>query len=111
METLSLGSSVLAGSRMAYGCWRVVGTADGLELTPERQANARRAITTAYETGFTLFDNADVYASGEAERGLGQTLQEVSGMRQRVVIATKCGIRRQGEPQPESPYRYDFSAG
>ena len=32
-------------------------------------------------------------------------------MRERVLIATKCGIRKQGEPQADSPYRYDFSAG
>jgi len=31
-------------------------------------------------------------------------------MRERVVIATKCGIRKPGEPKPGSPYRYDFSA-
>ena len=111
METLTLGGSALAGSRMAYGCWRVVGSSDGLEITPERQAGARRAITTAYEVGLTLFDNADVYASGEAELALGQVLKEISGMRERVLIATKCGIRKQGEPQADSPYRYDFSAG
>jgi len=29
-------------------------------------------------------------------------------MRERIVIATKCGIRKSGEPQPDSPYRYGF---
>jgi predicted oxidoreductase len=31
-------------------------------------------------------------------------------MRARVCIATKCGIRLPGEPLPEAPVRYDFSA-
>lgn len=30
-------------------------------------------------------------------------------MRERITIATKCGIRFRGEPAAESPYRYDFS--
>jgi predicted oxidoreductase len=37
-------------------------------------------------------------------------LKEISGMRERVLIATKCGIRFGGDPRPESPPRYDFSA-
>ena len=31
-------------------------------------------------------------------------------MRAQVLIATKCGIRKPGDPGPDSPYRYDFSA-
>ncbi len=31
-------------------------------------------------------------------------------MRERILIATKCGIRFGGDPTPESPHRYDFSA-
>jgi predicted oxidoreductase len=60
--------------------------------------------------GYTLFDNADIYCRGEAERILGEALKEVSGMRDRVVIVTKGGIRPGGDPQPDSPGRYDFSA-
>jgi len=43
------------------------------------------------------------------EQLLGRVLAEVSGMRGRVVVATKCGIRPTGDPRPESPQRYDFS--
>src|SRR6516162_3101611 len=64
----------------------------------------------AYEAGYTLFDNADIYCRGEAERIFGTVLKEVSGMRERVVVATKGGIRLGGEPKPDSPGRYDFSA-
>jgi predicted oxidoreductase len=57
-----------------------------------------------------LFDTADIYCHGESERILGAALREVSGMRDRVVILTKGGIRPTGDPQPDSPGRYDFSS-
>ena len=111
MEPVTLGTSSIAASRISYGCWRIAGAWERAEVTPEREVIGRRAIAAAYEAGITLFDNADVYCSGEGERIFGQVLKEISEMRDGVVIATKCGIRRQGDPQPESPYRYDFSAG
>lgn len=111
METVSLGGSALNCSRLAYGCWRIVGSAESCEVTPEREAHGRKAITTAYESGYTLFDLADIYSGGESERIFGQALKSVSGMREQVLISSKCGIRKAGDPDPHSPYRYDFSAG
>src|SRR6185369_4540943 len=110
METISLGVSSLSCSRLAYGCWRVAGTWNPAEVTDASRAAGRSAIIAAYEAGFTLFDNADIYCGGEAERVLGAVLKGVSGMRERVLVATKCGIRFAGEPNPESPQRYDFTA-
>lgn len=110
MQTIPIGVSSLSSSRLAYGCWRVAGTWDPAEVTPESRAAGRRAIITAYENGYTLFDNADIYSGGEAERILGEALSEVSGMRQNVLVATKCGIRSAGDPVPGAPARYDFSA-
>lgn len=109
MQTISLGSSSIQVSRLAYGCWRILGP-EGAEPDAGRKAAARKAVNSAYEAGFTLFDLADVYADGEAEKVFGEALKQTAGMRERVIITTKCGIRRKGEPQPESPYRYDFSA-
>src|ERR1039457_5727200 len=110
MQTIPLGVSSLTSSRLAYGCWRVAGTWDPAEVTAASRAAGRLAILAAYETGYTLFDNADIYCRGEAERILGNVLKEVAGMRDRVVVVTKGGIRPGGDPQPESPGRYDFSA-
>lgn len=31
-------------------------------------------------------------------------------MRDQILIASKCGIRKKGTPTPDAPYRYDFSA-
>lgn len=104
-----MGVSPLVSSRLAYGCWRIAGAKNPAGVTPNCEAAGRRAIIAAYEAGYTLFDNADIYGSGVAEQFLGRVLREVPGMRQQVLIATKCGIRLDGDPRPESPKRYDFS--
>lgn len=109
MQTVKLGVSSLVSSRIAYGCWRSAGTWNPTEVTPEGEVAGRRAILAAYEAGFTLFDNAEIYCRGVCEEILGRALREVSGMRERVLIATKCGIRVPGDPNPEAPKRYDFS--
>jgi predicted oxidoreductase len=109
MQSIPLGVSSLTSSRLAYGCWRVAGSWNPAEVTAESRSLGRRAIITAYEAGYTLFDNADIYCHGEAERILGTVLQEVRDMRGRVLIATKGGIRPGGEPLPSAPPRYDFS--
>ena len=107
MKNISVGA--LSVSRLAYGCWRIAGTWEPNEVTPERTAGGLRAVMAAYEAGFTLFDHADIYCGGMSETIFGRALKEVSGLKSRAVIATKCGIRKPGEPQPDSPYRYDFS--
>jgi len=110
MQTVQLGRSSLTASRLAYGCWRIAGTWEAAKVAPEAGALGRKAVIGAFECGYTLFDLADVYCDGVCESIFGQALKEVSGMRKRVLIATKCGIRRKGDPNPDSPYRYDFSA-
>ena len=105
----SIPISSLSVSRLAYGCWRIAGTWDATEVTSKSRTAGRQAVIAAYEAGYTFFDHADIYCDGEAEHIFGQVLKEVSGMRERVVIASKCGIRKPGEPKPGSPYRYDFS--
>ena len=103
MQSISLGKSSLTASRLAYGCWR-------LASNKEDPQAGRRALNAAYEAGYTLFDNADIYGGGEAEKMMGVALKEISGMRDRVVILTKTGVRHGGHPKPDSPNRWDFSA-
>ena len=100
----------MPASRLAYGCWRVAGTWNPSEVTAASRKAGEQAIIAAYEAGYTLFDNADIYAGGEAERVFGAALKQVAGMRERVLVATKCGIRPAGTPTPDAPQRYDFSA-
>jgi predicted oxidoreductase len=109
MQTISLGQSSLTASRLAFGCWRLLGVNSPEEVTAERAAAAHAALVAAFEAGYTLFDLADVYSMGAAEIALGKTLKEVSGMRDRIVVASKCGVRKKGDPDTDAPYRYDFS--
>lgn len=93
---------------LAYGCWRVGGY-EGAEVTPERELHGRQAIVAAFEAGYTLFDHADIYSDGMGETIFGKALKEIPEFRGRAIIASKCGIRRSGSPNPHAPYRYDFS--
>lgn len=110
METVSLGTSQLQTSRLAYGCWRIAGTSNPSEVTPEKEDVGRRAIAAALEAGYTLFDHADIYCRGHCETLFGQVMKANPSIREEIVIATKCGIRFAGEPWSDSPHRYDFSA-
>ena len=110
MEKVSLGAGSLQSSRLAYGCWRIAGTWVAAEVTPDLEAKGRQAVMAAYEAGFTLFDLADIYCDGMAERIFGRALKQAPAMREKIIVATKCGIRKKGEPYSDSPYSYDFSA-
>jgi len=110
MKTQLIGRSSLATARLAYGNMRTVGTWNPAEVTPEKMETAVKSHVAAYEAGYTHFDTADIYCRGQCEIALGKTLKQVRGMRDRITIATKCGIRFGGDPKPESPHRYDFSA-
>lgn len=89
MQTLTLGTSTLTCTRLAYGCWRLAGSEGG----PRRDdTDGMAAVRAAYDAGYTLFDNADIYGRGECERIFGKVLRDTPGMRQRIVLATKFGI-------------------
>jgi predicted oxidoreductase len=105
MQTLPLGTSALTTSRLAYGCWRIARTNDpAADLK-----TARVTVEAALDAGYTLFDHADIYCQGRAEEAFGRVLEEMPGVREKIVIASKCGIRLHGDPLPDAPYRYDFS--
>lgn len=110
MKTQPLGKSSLLSSRIAYGCWRVAGADHPRDVTAEKLALGRRAIAAAFDAGYTLFDNADIYCRGVCETILGQAMRDNPALRRQIAIATKCGIFFAGDPTPQSPQRYDFSA-
>jgi len=108
MKTIQIGGSDISASRMAYGCWRILGLTDRGEISAEKEAAARASIDAALQAGFTLFDHADIYSDGHAEEVFGRVLADAPELRAKMVIATKCGIRR-ATTQPAAPYRYDSS--
>lgn len=97
MNTIKLGKSSLVASQLGYGCWRIA------------ESGGHAAVRAAYEAGYTLFDGADIYGGGQAEVILGETLRQIPDMRERILITSKCGVRRAGEPNAEAPQRWDFS--
>lgn len=105
MQKVPLGDSKIQSSRLAYGCWRLARTGH----IQEDLKIARAAILAAVEAGYTLFDHADIYSKGRAESAFGEVLRENAGLRKKILIATKCGIRFADEPAG-APHRYDFSA-
>ena len=104
MQSVALGNTGISISRLIYGCMRIAG--DGSHDARER---GRRAIHAAVDAGYTAFDHADIYGGGECERLFGEVLAASPGMRDRLFIIGKCGIRFAGDPGADDPKRYDFS--
>jgi aryl-alcohol dehydrogenase-like predicted oxidoreductase len=80
MLTRRLGRNGLNVSVLGFGSWLTV--AGGIE-----RDRAIRCIHTALDHGITLFDTANQYGAGQAERVLGEALR--STPRDRYQIATK----------------------
>lgn len=110
MKLISLGGTELKATRLAYGCWRIVAAGKAVELTPDRVDDAGKAVMAAYDAGYRLFDHADVYSDGQAEEVFGRVVKSHKGMRDEILISSKCGVRMKGDPKSDAPYRYDFSA-
>ncbi|MET7622519.1 aldo/keto reductase [Streptomyces sp. NPDC005408] len=51
------------------------------------------AIEAALDSGITTFDHAVIYRHGKAEAVFGAVLARTPGLRERIVVQTKCGIR------------------
>ena len=54
---------------------------------------AAAAVDAALEVGITLFDHADIYRGGKSEAVFGEVLAQMPGLRERIRLQTKCGIR------------------
>jgi aryl-alcohol dehydrogenase-like predicted oxidoreductase len=78
VSRLCLGTMTFGGTK---GVWKTFGGVD--------QAGADELVKAAIERGINFFDTADVYADGESERTLGQSLKNLKIARKEVVIATK----------------------
>jgi len=107
MKEVRIGKSALKGSRLAFGCWRIAGTWEARKVNAKARESALKAILAAHETGYTLFDLADIYCEGVSEELFGLALKQSKTLKKSAVIATKCGIRI---PESSEPYRYDVSA-
>jgi predicted oxidoreductase len=104
MKHTRLGASELESSRLVYGCMRIAG--DG---SPGDRARGKAALRAALEAGYNHFDHADIYGNGACEALFGELLRAEPGLRDDLIITSKCGIRGPDEPEAGDPKRYDFS--
>jgi aryl-alcohol dehydrogenase-like predicted oxidoreductase len=93
MQTVTLGASHLKVTPIAYGTWQFSG-----DWGPVDEQAAVAAITRARSAGINFFDTAQAYGFGRSERLLGRALAaELRSARDTVVIATKGGLRMDGD--------------
>jgi predicted oxidoreductase len=89
MKQRLLGGT-LPVSAVAMGCMRLA----------DAKAPADTVLGIALELGIDFFDHADIYGGGRCEAVFGEWLSRHPGLRERITVQTKCGIR---------PGCYDFS--
>jgi aryl-alcohol dehydrogenase-like predicted oxidoreductase len=93
MKYTQLGQTSLRVSTLSYGTWQFGGAWGSFE-TREAQA----IIGQALDLGINFFDTAQAYGFGLAEQVLGQALRpELIRQRDRIIIATKGGLRKEGD--------------
>lgn len=109
MKTQFLGTSGIEISRLAYGCMRISGSWDRNDVDDAVIQRGIGVLETAVAAGYTFFDHADIYGDTACESIFGHALEKHPEWRDRLVVATKCGIRFVDEPDVGQPHRYDFS--
>jgi len=90
MQYRPLGRSDLKVPVVSFGAWAIGGWLWG----GTDDANAIRAIQRGIDLGITLIDTAAVYGMGHSETIVGRA---IAGRREEVIVATKCGLRWDGE--------------
>lgn len=92
MKYFQLPKTDLNVSRVALGCMRIAN-----KSTDE----VEKLVKTALDLGINFFDHADIYGGGQSEQVFGEVLQRNPGLREKMIIQTKCAI--------VPGKRYDFS--
>lgn len=82
-------------SRVGLGCMRIG------EMSVEK---LEELIAKCLEVGINFFDHADIYGQGNSEKLFGEVLKRHPEYREKMMIQTKCGVRR----STNTNY-YDFS--
>jgi predicted oxidoreductase len=94
-------------SRLSLGCMPLGGGWNSDPITAEHIKQGHEAVEAALSIGINFFDHADIYTRGKAEIVFGEVLKSNPGLRERIYLQSKCGIRF--EEGPGKPHRFDFS--
>lgn len=103
---LPLNQYLANASALSYGCMGLGGGWNENSLSNDNIMQAHQVVDTALESGINLFDHADIYTFGKAEKAFGQVLLQRPELRETIYIQSKCAIRLAENGQPK---RYDFS--
>lgn len=106
MPVMPLATRGISTSRLILGCMPFGGSWDHAPITPEQVKQAEQAIDAALSIDISMFDHADIYTMGKSETIFGSILKHRPGLREQIVLQSKCGIRF---PDGAIPTRFDFS--
>ncbi len=81
---MEIANGEISASEIALGCMRIA------DMSVK---DVSKLITAAIEEGINFFDHADIYGGGKSEEVFGKALKEMIGVREKIFIQTKCGIR------------------
>jgi voltage-dependent potassium channel beta subunit len=82
MNYRRLGNSGLKISELSLGSWVTYGNQLSTDI-------ARECMAVAYDAGVNFFDNAEIYAKGEAEIIMGEALKKAGWRRSSYIVSTK----------------------
>jgi predicted oxidoreductase len=85
MKKINIANSEISASEISLGCMRIT------ELSKQ---DASILVNTALEEGINFFDHADIYSGGKSEEVFAQAIDMSPGIREKLIIQSKCGIRK-----------------
>lgn len=90
-------------SRIVHGYWRLI----DWNISND---DLVKLIEEVYDLGITTVDHADIYGNFRCEEKFGEALKLKKGLREKLQIVTKCGIKFPSENRPENKsHCYDTS--
>lgn len=84
MKRINIGKAGVESSEIILGCMRI----DKMSVK-----ELSDYVDAALGEGITLFDHADIYGRGYCEELFGKMLTSRAGLREKLQIQSKCGIR------------------
>lgn len=99
ISKISLTENGPSFSRIVHGLWR-------LSDWNYSSSDFLKFINSCVDLGITSFDNADIYGDHTCESLFGNALKLDGGLRNKIQIVTKCGIRLKSENRPENRIKY-----
>jgi aryl-alcohol dehydrogenase-like predicted oxidoreductase len=108
MDYRQLGASGLKVPVLTFGTGTFGGKSDFFNAWGSTDENgARRIVDICLDAGVVMFDSADVYSGGEAERVLGSAIK---GRRDKVLVSTKATFRFSPTPNDVGSSRFHLIA-